>query len=31
MRENIMDRAGHLLQIDKPEEFNATALDFLNA
>jgi 4,5:9,10-diseco-3-hydroxy-5,9,17-trioxoandrosta-1(10),2-diene-4-oate hydrolase len=26
---HIMDRAGHLPQIDKPEEFNATVLDFL--
>jgi pimeloyl-ACP methyl ester carboxylesterase len=29
VRLHIMDRAGHLPQIDKPEEFNATVLDFL--
>jgi 4,5:9,10-diseco-3-hydroxy-5,9,17-trioxoandrosta-1(10),2-diene-4-oate hydrolase len=28
-RLHVMDRAGHLPQIDKPEEFNATVLDFL--
>ena len=28
-RLHIMDRAGHLPQIDKPEEFNATVLEFL--
>jgi pimeloyl-ACP methyl ester carboxylesterase len=28
-RLHIMDQAGHLPQIDKPEEFNATVLDFL--
>ena len=26
---HVMNRAGHLPQIDKPEEFNATVLDFL--
>ena len=29
VRLHVMDRAGHLPQIDKPEEFNATVLDFL--
>jgi pimeloyl-ACP methyl ester carboxylesterase len=29
VRFHVMDRAGHLPQIDKPEEFNATVLDFL--
>jgi 4,5:9,10-diseco-3-hydroxy-5,9,17-trioxoandrosta-1(10),2-diene-4-oate hydrolase len=29
VRVHIMDRAGHLPQIDKPQEFNATVLDFL--
>jgi pimeloyl-ACP methyl ester carboxylesterase len=29
VRLHIVDRAGHLPQIDKPEEFNATVLDFL--
>jgi 4,5:9,10-diseco-3-hydroxy-5,9,17-trioxoandrosta-1(10),2-diene-4-oate hydrolase len=29
VRLNIMDRAGHLPQIDKPDEFNSTVLDFL--
>jgi pimeloyl-ACP methyl ester carboxylesterase len=29
VRFHLMDRAGHLPQIDKPEEFNATVLDFL--
>ena len=28
-RLHVMDQAGHLPQIDKPEEFNATVLDFL--
>ena len=28
-RLHVMDRAGHLPQIDKPEEFDATVLDFL--
>jgi len=30
VRLHVMDRAGHLPQIDKPEEFNATVLDFLS-
>ena len=30
IRLHVMDRAGHLPQIDKPEEFNATVLDFLS-
>jgi pimeloyl-ACP methyl ester carboxylesterase len=30
VRLHIMDRAGHLPQIDKPDEFNATVLDFLS-
>ena len=29
VRLHVMDRAGHLPQIDKPEEFNAAVLDFL--
>jgi pimeloyl-ACP methyl ester carboxylesterase len=29
VRLHVVDRAGHLPQIDKPEEFNATVLDFL--
>ena len=29
VRLHVMDKAGHLPQIDKPEEFNATVLDFL--
>ena len=29
VRLHVMDQAGHLPQIDKPEEFNATVLDFL--
>jgi pimeloyl-ACP methyl ester carboxylesterase len=29
VRLHVMDRAGHLPQIDKPEEFNATVIDFL--
>jgi pimeloyl-ACP methyl ester carboxylesterase len=29
VRLHVIDRAGHLPQIDKPEEFNATVLDFL--
>jgi 4,5:9,10-diseco-3-hydroxy-5,9,17-trioxoandrosta-1(10),2-diene-4-oate hydrolase len=28
-RLHVMEQAGHLPQIDKPEEFNATVLDFL--
>ena len=30
VRLHVMDRAGHLPQIDKPEEFNATVLHFLS-
>lgn len=30
VRLQIMDQAGHCPQIDKPEEFNAAVLDFLN-
>ena len=29
VRFHIIDQAGHLPQIDKPEEFNAAVLDFL--
>jgi pimeloyl-ACP methyl ester carboxylesterase len=29
-RLHVMDQAGHLPHIDKPEEFNATVLDFLS-
>jgi pimeloyl-ACP methyl ester carboxylesterase len=29
VRLHVIDKAGHLPQIDKPEEFNATVLAFL--